>query len=111
MKAFLKEIGDLHSGQPGAARTAKMINTMRRDPSLPVTHFLAMLDNEANEALYNNVRTRLDDGLLVRIWNPTEQQQFNRWSSPSAQHISEDFNEVEEDGSYKFKDEETSQSE
>ena len=38
VKAFLKEIEDRHGGHPGSARTAKMVNTMRRDPTLPVTY-------------------------------------------------------------------------
>ncbi len=33
-----------------------------------------MINSAENEALYHNVRTRVEDGLLVRIWNPTEQQ-------------------------------------
>ena len=40
VKAFLKEIEDHHAGHAGAMQTAKLVNTMRRDPNLPVTHFL-----------------------------------------------------------------------
>ena len=74
MKAFLKEIEDHHAGHAGAMQTAQLVNTMRRDPNLPVTHFLNMINSAENEALYHNVRTRVEDGLLVRIWNSTEQQ-------------------------------------
>ena len=73
VKAFLKEIEDLHAGHAGAMSTAKLVNTMRRDPNLPVTHFLNMINSAENEALYHNVRTRVEEGLLVRIWNPTDQ--------------------------------------
>jgi hypothetical protein len=73
VKAFLKEIEDLHAGHAGAMSTAKLVNTMRRDPNLPATHFLNMINSAENEALYHNVRTRVEEGLLVRIWNPADQ--------------------------------------
>jgi hypothetical protein len=73
--SFLKEIEDLHAGYPGAMSTATLVNTMRRDPNLPVTHFLHMINSADNEALYHNVRTRVEEGLLVRIWNPAEHHQ------------------------------------
>jgi len=44
VKAFLKEIGDLHAGHSGAMSTAKLVNTMGCDPNLPVTHFLNMIN-------------------------------------------------------------------
>ena len=52
VKAFLKEIEDHHAGHAGAMQTAKLVNTMRRDPNLPVTHFLKMISSAENEALY-----------------------------------------------------------
>jgi hypothetical protein len=33
VKAFLKEIEDLHAGHAGAMSTAKLVNTMRRVPT------------------------------------------------------------------------------
>jgi hypothetical protein len=75
VKAFLKEIEDHHAGHAGAMQTAKLVNTMRRDPNLPVTHFLNMINSAENEALYHNVRTRVEEGLLVRIWNPADHHQ------------------------------------
>ena len=35
VKNFLKEIEDLHAGHAGTMATAKLVNTMRRDPNLP----------------------------------------------------------------------------
>ena len=59
-KAFLKEVEDHHAGSSGGASTANMINKMRREPHLSLHYFTAMIDRDANEALFNNVRTHVE---------------------------------------------------